>query len=68
MSRTRYADYPDHPLREIPQAVLDAARAAVSEAAGAGDVDPEQIEPIADAVVLAVLPAMRAWLTEGGAA
>jgi hypothetical protein len=56
--RTRYADFPDHPLVNIRQAVLDAARHAMAEAADAGDTSSEMINPIADMVVMDLLP----WL------
>lgn len=55
---TRYAAFPDHPLHAVPQAILDAARAAVGEAAECNDVDPSMVDPIADSVVISLLP----WL------
>lgn len=55
---TRYAEYPDHPLYRIRQAVLDAARHAMQEAADAKDVDAKMVNPIADMVVMDMLP----WL------
>lgn len=55
---TRYANYPDHPLYRIRQAVLAVARQAMWEAADAQDVEPEMVNPIADMVVMNMLP----WL------
>lgn len=47
-----------HPLADVPQVILDAARGALREAAELGDVDPSMADPIADAVVIDLLP----WL------
>lgn len=55
---TRYADHPDHPLCNVRQEVLDAARHAMAEAADAKDVTEEMVNPIADMVVMDMLP----WL------
>lgn len=57
-----YTRYPEHPLYGVPHAVLAAARSAMAEAVYTGDVEADQAEAIADAVVCAVLPSMRAWL------
>ena len=51
MTSSRYADFPDHPLRDVPQSVLDVARKPVRDAAEYKDVDPEMADSIADAVV-----------------
>lgn len=56
--RTRYADFPDHPLAKIRQEVLDAARHAMREAHESGEIAEGMIEPIADMVVMDLLP----WL------
>jgi len=48
---TRYDAYPDHPLCGIPQMVLDVARATLHEHAREIRMDPEDVEPIADAIV-----------------
>lgn len=53
-----YAPFPNHPLRPVPQVVLDAARSALDGAVEWKDVDPDMAHPIADAVVVALLP----WL------
>jgi len=58
-----YRDHPDHPLHDVPQDVLDAARACLQEAAQWGGVHPDDVQPLADAVVMACLPPMRAWLS-----
>lgn len=54
MPTTRYSDYPGHALEHVPQEVLDAARAVMADAVTWKDVDPDQAEPIADAVVAAI--------------
>lgn len=54
----RYDEFPDHPLHGVPQAVLDAARAQVASAVAYNDVDAQIADPLADAVVAALLP----WL------
>lgn len=59
---TRYDAYPDHPLCGVPQEILDAAREVMAGAAEWKDVDPEMVEPLADAVVAALRP----WLPVGG--
>ncbi|WP_232666861.1 hypothetical protein [Pseudonocardia sp. TRM90224] len=61
--RTGYEDFPAHPLHDVPFEVLHAARTAVQRAAEWKHVDPELAEPLADAVVMACLPAMRKWLS-----
>lgn len=58
-----YRDYADHPLHDVPQDVLDAARACLQEAVVWRDLDPDDVQPLADAVVMACLPPMRAWLS-----
>jgi hypothetical protein len=50
-TRSRYTDYPDHPLRDVPQAVLDVARKSVGELVPYKEIDAEMVDPIADAVV-----------------
>jgi hypothetical protein len=47
-----------HPLHGIPAEVLQAARGVLTEAVAWKDVDADQAEPLADAVVMALLP----WL------
>lgn len=56
--RTRYSQFPQHPLRDIRQPVLDAARHAMQEAADCGEVPQNMVKPIADMVVMDLLP----WL------
>jgi len=63
----RYAEYPEHGLHDVPLALLEAGRAAMAEAARYGDVDPELADALADAVVMAVMPAARAWLRDKAA-
>ena len=72
-----YAAYPDHPLHGINPEILECARTVLRGAAQWHDVDAEQAEPIADAVVMALrengylngyrdlLTAARQWRTEG---
>jgi hypothetical protein len=57
MTKSRYADYPDHPLRDVPQDVLTAARLHMREIYKLGDLrcDPDMVDPIADSVILAVV-------------
>lgn len=55
---SRYTDVPGHPLRLVPDEVLKSARSVLAAAANLRDVDPEMADPIADAVVIALMP----WL------
>lgn len=48
----------DHPLKYVPDELLEAARGELRAAAHWGDVAEDMIEPLADSVVMAVLP----WL------
>jgi hypothetical protein len=57
-----YAKYPDHDLHDVPLVVLEAARAYMRQAASWKDVDEEDAEPLADAVIAAALPVVREWL------
>lgn len=54
-----YANYPSHPLYNVPEEILDAARQELRGAAFCGDVDSDLADPIADAVVMSLLP----WLS-----
>lgn len=56
---TKYHEYPDHPLYRATQSVLDAARRAMQEAADAKDVHPDMVDPIADMVVMDLMPFLR---------
>lgn len=56
--RTRYSQFPQHPLVNIRQAVLDSARHAMQEAADSGEITQNMVKPIADMVVMGMLP----WL------
>jgi hypothetical protein len=58
-----YAQYPHHPLYGVPDTVLIAAREQMKTCVRWDGLDPEQVNPIADAMVAAVLPPMREWLT-----
>lgn len=49
-----YAGFPNHPLRDVPQAILDAARAVMDEVVESKDVSADMARPIADAVVMAL--------------
>lgn len=51
-----YDNYPNHPLCGIKQEILDAAREVMEGAVIWKDVDPDMADPIADAVVMALLP------------
>lgn len=61
-----YDAYADHPLSGVPQAVLDAARRVTADAVREKDLDPDVADALADAVVMAVLPPIREWLTQRG--
>jgi hypothetical protein len=54
-----YQDYPDHPLHNVPQEILDAARLMMAGAVKCHDISVTDADPLADAVVTALLP----WLT-----
>lgn len=56
-SESRYHDYPDHPLASTPIAVLEVARGVMQRAVECGDVDSEVADPLADAVVAALIEA-----------
>lgn len=57
---SRYAAHPTHPLRDVPQHVLDAARTVMhDEVVCCGDIAAELAEPVADLMVMALLP----WLS-----
>lgn len=53
---TRYAAFPDHPLVNIDPAVIAAAREVLAGAVMWKDVHPDMADPIADAVVIGLLP------------
>jgi hypothetical protein len=61
---TAYDSIPGHPLCGVPSAALDAARSVTQDAAAWKDVDPDQAEAIADAVLAASMPAIRAWCAD----
>jgi hypothetical protein len=63
-ANVKYADYPSHPLYDVPQAVLDAGRTATREAAGVNDLNEVNAGPIADAVIQRALPELRKWLAQ----
>lgn len=54
----RYREYPSHPLHGVPRMILHAARKSLLEAADWGSVDPDEAIPLADSVVVELLP----WL------
>lgn len=54
-----YAAYPDHPLHSCPAHWIEAARKSVGKAEEWNDVAPADVNPIADAVVMAVVQAMK---------
>ena len=53
---SRYDAFPEHPLCGIDPAILEAARGVLRGAAEWKDVSEDMVEPIADAVVMALLP------------
>lgn len=54
-----YDMHPEHPLRNVPQEILDAARSVLDECVAWKEVERYMAHPIADAVVVALLP----WLS-----
>lgn len=52
-----YQDYPDHPLANVPEEVLECARKVLREAVVYNDVDADQAEPIADSVIIELVKA-----------
>lgn len=54
-----YAKYPDHPLCGVPQEILDAAREVLDGAVVWKDIADEHAHPLADAVVMNLLPWLR---------
>lgn len=58
-----YQDFPAHPLHYVPEPVLAAARRVMADAAAVNDVDRDQAQPLADAVLAEVLLAQRAQRT-----
>jgi len=53
---SRYDDYPDHPLCGFPESVLEVARESLQGAVEWGDISEDMRDPIADAMVMALLP------------
>jgi hypothetical protein len=62
---SRYASWPNHPLAGIRQSVLEDAHRVLLDAVDCKDVAPGMAEPIADAVVMKLLPWLKpeAFLT-----
>lgn len=58
---TDYAQYPEHPLHDIPQEILNAARSVTNAAIIVGDIDPDEANAIADGVVSAVIRKLTDW-------
>jgi hypothetical protein len=56
---SRYAVFPQHPMARVRQRVLEDAHRAMFKAVDEKDVEPGMAEPIADMVVMALLP----WLS-----
>jgi hypothetical protein len=54
VTASRYAAYPEHPLRDVPQETLDVAREALREGVITKDVDEVACDPLADSVVQAL--------------
>ena len=52
----RYDDHPEHPLHGIDKRILQAARAAMDDVAEARDISPAMVVPVADMMVMALLP------------
>lgn len=57
---TEYSDYPEHPLHSVPQEILDAAREVMRDVAIWKDVAYDMADPIADSVVISLLPWLQA--------
>ena len=58
---TRYDNYPQHPLYGVPVVVLEAARKELSDALDdlGSIIGTDMIEPVADAIVMAILEAQQ---------
>jgi hypothetical protein len=52
---TTYDSFPEHPLCGVSAEVLESARKVLRAAVEDHDVDPEMADPLADAVVLALV-------------
>lgn len=57
-----YARYPDHPLHGVPDEVLVAARLRMAEIAEHEHLDWDMVGPLADSMVMAILPPVQKWL------
>lgn len=59
MTKSRYGDFPNHPLRFVPQELLDVVRDALLEVEETGDIqlEADMRWPIADSLVQAVVEA-----------
>lgn len=59
MTKSRYSDFPNHPLRYVPQELLDVVRGALRTVEETGDiqVDEGMLWPIADSLVQAMIEA-----------
>lgn len=57
MGTNEYSRLPDHPLCNVPQGVLDAARDFMLKAVEWGDVDFHMAYPLADSVVMVIVEA-----------
>lgn len=57
-----YAEWTEHPLKDVPADIFTAARGVLAKAVQWHDVDADVAEAIADAVVIALVP----WLTWEG--
>ena len=59
-SKSRYDDYPGHPLYGMPQEILAAARSKLADMAADIGVAADDVAPVADAMVVAIRP----WIQE----
>ena len=57
MTRSRYDDYPGHPLYGVPEELLEVAREVMREAAMWKDVNPDYADALGDSVVAELLEA-----------
>ena len=54
---TDYTMYPDHPLRDVPEFVLQPARTYLAAAAFWRDIPEDLVMPLADAITTSILEA-----------
>ncbi len=56
-----YSDLVNHPLKQVPPDVLDAARAMAAGMARWKNLDDKEAKPLADAILMAIAPYVAQW-------